>query len=133
MKLEAKLSGATAGNVNADFVVPDQQVRKLLYAQLILTTDATVANRRVICSILDASSNVLIDTHAGAVVAASQTNQHHEFMQGVYRETAFQGNALQVPISQDSWLQNGWTLRFNIEAGVAGDSFTVNFVWQVGR
>jgi len=130
MNLEPKIGPATAGNANSDFVVPSNEARRLLYAQLILTTDATVANRRAIMQIYDDNSNLIIDAHAGAVVAASQASQHHEFMQGVYRETTFQGSSLQIPMPSDCYLSAGWTLRFNISAGVAGDSFSVNLAWE---
>jgi len=133
MDLEPKIGPATAGNANSDFVVPSNEARRLLYAQLILTTDATVANRRAIMQIIDSNSNIIIDIHSGAVVAASQTNQHHSFMQGVYRETAFQGSSLQVPMPIDCYLSAGWTCRFNIENGVAGDSFQVNLGWQTRK
>lgn len=124
-----QLTGAaTAGNANMDFVVPANKMYRVCYGQALLTTDATVANRRVVLSILDGAAATVFDTHAGAVVAASQTNAHHEFLQGIYRETAFAGNALQVPIGHDVVLLPGWTLRVSVDAGVAGDSFTGSFV-----
>lgn len=119
---------ATAGNVDMDFVVPAQKQYRICYGQAILTTDATVANRRVVLAILDGDGATVFDTHAGAVVAASQTDAHHEFLQGIYRETSFVGGALQVPIGHDVILLPGWTLRVSIDAGVAGDSFTGSFV-----
>lgn len=121
-------STSVAGNTNADFVVPAFGRRQIAYGHVALTTDATVANRRVIFRILDANSTQIFDSHAGAVVAASQTDQHHEFMQGIYRETTFTGNAIQVPIPKDCIIDEGWTLRILIENGVAGDSFDVHFV-----
>lgn len=124
-----KLNGtATAGNANKDFVVGADDVQRILYGQVVLTTDATAANRRVIFRILDDSSNTVTDIHSGATVPASQSLQHHEFMQGIFRETAFVGTALQVPIPIDCCLLPSWTLRIFIENGVAGDSFTCNFV-----
>jgi hypothetical protein len=119
---------ATAGNVTTNYVVPEGTQRRVLYGQTILTTDATVANRRVILSVLDASGTSIFDLHSGAVVAASQTDQHHEYMQGIFRETSFIGGALQVPIGKDMILSPGWSLRVTVDNGVAGDSHTTNIV-----
>lgn len=121
---------ATAGNANMDFVVPANKMYRVCYGQIRLTTDATVADRRVVLGIYDDTGTpaLVFDTHAGAVVAASQTAAHHEFLQGVYRETAFVGGALQVPIGHDVVLLPGWTLRISIDAGVAGDSFVGGFM-----
>lgn len=117
--------GATAGNANADFLVPANTAYKIQCAELILTTNGTVANRRALMRILDDAGTEVIDYHAGMTVPASQSAQHHQFMQGTYRETAFIGGSLQVPFGSDMVLPPGWTLRFLIEAGVAADSFTV--------
>jgi hypothetical protein len=78
--------------------------------------------------ILDDSSNVIVDFHSGAVVAAGQSSQHHEFMQGIYRETSFVGDAIQVPIGAGLELSQGWTVRINVENGVAGDSYSAYIV-----
>lgn len=130
MEIERKSSGALAGNVNNDYVVPANETRRALFGQVVLTTDATVANRRVVAQILDSSNNIIIDFHSGAVVAASQSDQHHEFMQGIYRETSFVGDAIQVPIGADLWMKAGWKFRITIENGQAGDSYTNNFVFE---
>lgn len=119
---------ATAGNANADFVVPAQTLYMLNLAELVLTTNGSAANRRAIMRVLDGAGTEVADYHAGMTVPASQTAQHHQFMQGTYRETAFVGSALQVPFGGPVPLLPGWTLRFLIENGVAGDSFTVNAI-----
>lgn len=121
---------AVAGDANADFVVSSDHQRRVLYGHVNLTTDATVANRRVIARVLDDTGTpvTVFDTHAGAVVVASQAGQHHEMMQGIFRETAFIGGALQVPIPKDMMLLPDWTLRVLIDAGVNGDSFDVQWV-----
>lgn len=117
-------SGSKAGNANADFVVPANKTWHLAYAELVLTTAANVANRRAIMRVLDDTGAEVVDYHAGMTVPASQTDQHHQFMQGTYRETSFIGGALQVPFGSEMVLP-GWTLPFLIENGVAGDSFAV--------
>jgi hypothetical protein len=126
-------ASSVAGNVNSTHTVPDNMAWELLYGQVSLTTDATVANRRVQIAVLDASDNVITDYHAGAVVTASLSNQHHELMQGVFRETTFVGSALQVPIGMDLIAQQGWKIRVSIDAGVAGDSYNVKLVVKEHR
>jgi len=128
MSLRQLSAGAVAGNVNTDFAVGSEDNRKVLYGHVILSTDATVASRRVIVQVLDASSNLIFDAHSGTTVSASTADQHHAFMQGIYRETSFIGSSLQVPIPIDMALLPGWTLRVNIENGQAGDSYDVEFV-----
>ena len=115
---------STAGNVNGDFVVPDGVAYRVLYGQIVISTDATVADRFVLLQILDEGSNVVIDIHPGAPVQASTTDAHLEFMQGIFRETAFIDGALQVPVPIDLWLPSGWTLRIAVSGGVAGDSYS---------
>lgn len=121
-------ASGVAGNVNTDFVASGDM--EILYGQVILTTDATVANRRVLFQIIDDAGTpaVIFDSHSGAVVTASLTNYHHEMMPGIYRETAFVGSALQVPIPWRCIIPNGYGLRLNIDAGVAGDSYEVDFM-----
>lgn len=120
-----------AGNVTTTLTVTSTQIKTLLYGQVILTTDATVANRRVIISILNDSGNVVLDLHSGAVVTASLSNRHHEFLQGIFRETTFVGDALQVPIPADCFLAPGYSVQIAIENGVAGDSYDYSLVYKV--
>ena len=120
--------GATAGNVDRSFTPRTGKNMQVIYGQVVLTTDATVANRRVILQVLDDDSNVVVDMHSGAVVTASSTNQHHEFMQGIYRETSFIGDAIQVPIPMQCVIPSTWSLNITIENGQAGDSYTCEFL-----
>ena len=115
---------ATAGNVPFTYTVPEGAKQKFLYGHIKLTTNATVADRRVIVSLYDSADVLINDIHAGAVVAASQTNVHHDLMQGVYRETAFISNTLQVPVPIDWIALSGYKFVVSIENGQAGDSFS---------
>jgi len=115
---------ATAGNVEYEYVVPAGSKKQIMFGHVKLTTNATVANRRMLMKLLDASDNLINDIHSGAVVAASQADVHHEFMQGVYRETAFIANTLQVPIPLDWVALPGYKFVVSIENGVAGDSYS---------
>ena len=122
-------ASATAGNVDTDFTPRTGKSMQVKYGQVVLTTDATVANRRVVVQVLgEDGSSVIADFHTGAVVAASATTQHHEFMQGIFRETSFIGGAIQVPIPVNCIIPNGYTFRVTVENGVAGDSYTTNFL-----
>lgn len=128
MQLIQITASSVAGNANSDYVMTSDT--EILYGQVVLTTDATVANRRVIFRILDDAGTpaLFFDSHAGAVVTASLTDYHHEFMPGIYRETSFVGSALEVPIPNRCIIPKGYTLRILIDAGVAGDSFDVSFM-----
>lgn len=124
MKNEFKYfaGSATAGNVAYSALNDTGRPIRLLYGQTILTTDATAANRRAVISIKDADGNVVVDSHAGAVVTASTADQHLEWMQGIYRETTFIAGTLEVPIGLDWVVPPGWSFGVSIDAGVAGDS-----------
>lgn len=115
---------ATAGNVATTITVPENGMYNLIYGQVSLTADATAANRRVVLHGRDSAGNILIDIHAGDVVTANEANFHHEFMRGVFRETTFVGDALQVPVPQDLWLNGGEDIYIDVENGVAGDSYS---------
>lgn len=123
---------ATAGNVAAEVEVPDNMTYELLWGQISLTTDATVADRRVLMALVDPDSNVVFDIHAGASVPASSTNFHHDFMKGIFRETAFISDSIQVPIPFDAILPSGWLMRISIINGVAGDSFEGGGMMRAG-
>lgn len=120
---ELVLRGSAAGNANIDFVVPPSTQWRVLYGKVLVTTDATVANRYIRLDMRDGNESVM-DFHSGAAIAASQTAQHIGFMQGIFRETAFVDGALQVPIGLDARLLSGWTLRVYAVNGVAGDSIS---------
>jgi len=119
---------ATNGNVDTSFTTRIGRDMQILYGQVILTTDATVANRRVIIQSIDDEDHVVIDLHSGAVVTASSSNQHHELLQGIFRETTFVGGAIQVPIPFNFIIPNGWALNITVENGVAGDSYTTEIL-----
>lgn len=122
---------STANDSDKSWVVPDNEVWKLLYLHVLLVTTATVGNRQLTMEILDASSNIILDLTAGAVQAASLT-RHYGFIQGIYRETTFVADELQVPMPKDCYLGPGWTLRIYDETAVdaAADDMTVAFAFE---
>ena len=119
---------ATAGNATLTIQPSTGMSARVVMGQIALTTDATVANRRALFTIKDADGNVIIDIHAGAVTTASLSDQHSEFMQGVFRETSFIDGALQVPIPSECLIPFGGSLEITIQNGVAGDTFVSNFL-----
>lgn len=133
MYYHSEIGTSIAGNVATTITSKDTQENSFLYGQIIVTTDATVANRRLIIAVLDESGNIITDMHAGAVVTASTSNQHHELMQGIFRETTFVGNALQVPVPQDFIIPPGYSFKLSIEGGVAGDSYDYAVAFRVAH
>lgn len=116
------IGASVAGNVTTTITAVSRP-QCVLYGQVVLTTDATVANRRVVFRVTDNEGNVIFDSHSGAVVPASSTAFHHEFMPGIFRETSFIGDALQVPIPFKCLIPVGYKLLIVVENGVAGDSY----------
>lgn len=123
---------ATANDSDKSWTVPDGEMWMLNWAHVLLATSADVGNRQINIAIQDASGNDVFDTTAGTVQAAS-TTRHYNFVQGVYRETAFIANEIQVPIPIGMYLPAGFTLQFYDSAAVAAaaDDMTVSFQVKV--
>ena len=91
------LKSQTTNSSNKEWVVPDGEQWWVLSAHAIYTTNGTAGNRLVNIQERDTSNVVMHDVAAGAVQAASLTN-HYAFQQGIYHETGFTLNEIQVPI-----------------------------------
>jgi len=122
---------ATTNDSNKTFTVPGNELWKLNFAQVVLTTDATVGDRVVTLVISDSAGNTLATIIAGAVQAASATVTY-TFWGGLIRETSVVNGELQSPIPADIYLQGGATLRFYDSAAIAAaaDDMTVSFQYQ---
>lgn len=122
---------SVANDSDKSWVVPDNELWLLNWAHAILISTATVGNRELCINVLDELGNLLIDIPSSAVQAASLTN-HYAFYQGIFRETAFAANAIQVPIPKDLYLRAGYTLRVYDRAAIApaADDMTVSFQIQ---
>lgn len=122
---------ATANDSDKSWTVPANRRWKISWIHVAYTSTATVGNRQLKMEVLDSGSNLRIDAHAGAVQAASNT-YHYEFMKGIYRETSFVDNSIQVPIPYDVVIPAGWSLRIYDESAVdaAADDMTVSFQYQ---
>lgn len=125
--LETKFDD-TANDSNKSWTVPSNELWKITHAHVILTTTATVGNRQIFMVLRDESGNLIMDIAAGAVQAASLT-RHYGFMQGIYRETAFISNEIQVPMPIDCYLGPGYTLQFFDGSAIdaAADDMVVSF------
>lgn len=100
------------------FTVPGGEEWEICYANVLLTTTATVGNRQLRMTVTDADGNTVGYMSAGAVQAASLTRSYG-FMKGIYRETAFIDGMIQVPIPFGLRLKAGSTIRFH-DNGPAG-------------
>lgn len=70
----------------------------LKWLHLRYTSDATAGNRWIALEIVDSAGTVIFDSHGGAAQPASKA-YHHEFMPGIFRETAWiNDKSIQVPI-----------------------------------
>lgn len=116
-----------AGNVNTDFTFTGINPWQVVYGRVVLTTDATVANRRVIIQSLDSANKVLFEMQASVTHPASQTDENHEYLPGVGREAAEINNTLLLPIPKKWMFIATQKLRVSINAGVAGDSYEADF------
>ena len=114
---------AVVGTNTGSHVVDSPQT--LVGAHLIYTSDATVGNRQILLEIKDAVGTVIMDIHAGAVQAASLVLDY-EFLQGIFRETAFVDSAIQVPVPMGFVIPVGGSIVVRDSAGIAiTDSYTL--------
>ena len=122
----------TANDSSKSWTVPDGEQWRLLHAHMIYVSSSDTGDRQVVVQVNDASGNMISHLVAGAVQAASLT-RHYTFLQGIYRETAFAGDELQVPIPIDLYLQSGYVLTFKDDAAIAAaaDDMTVAFSVEV--
>lgn len=122
---------ATLNNSAKTFTVPLNECWKINYAHVKLITTGTVGNRNMMMEVFDSDGNSQIDVVAGTTQAASLT-RHYAFLQGIYRETAFVSNELQIPIPSDLYLPAGWSVKFYDSAAVdaAADDMTVSFQYK---
>lgn len=115
---------STANENTKSWTVPDGQVWKILCAHVSYTSTATGGNRQLVLKVEDESSDVILDTRAGAVQAASLTRDY-SFMQGIYRETAFTADEIQVPVPSELYVGGGSVLTIYDSADIdSNDDFT---------
>jgi hypothetical protein len=121
----------TANDSNKFYTVPDGEMWELNWINVIMVAGAAVGNRQLEMRVLDEAGNMMFSLFAGAVQAANTTRDYH-FIQGVYRESAFIANELQVPFGTNVWMPAGWTLNIRDQAAIAAaaDDMTVTFQYK---
>lgn len=122
----------TADNSAKSWVVPDNEMWQVVWAHVILVTTATVGDRELSLDVYDENSEFLIDCFPPVVQAASLT-RHYVFQQGIFRETAFAADSIQVPIPHDLYLLPGYTLKIWDRNAVDAAADDIDVSFQVKR
>jgi hypothetical protein len=100
--------------------------QRLLWVHLQYTSNATAGNRQIRIAVTD-GTNTYFDTHSGAVQTASNL-YHYECFQGIFRETSFIADAINVPLPQDLVIPANFYLVVEAESGGdAGDSMIIAY------
>lgn len=122
----SRVSDATANDSDKTFTVPAGYMWKLNSMLITLVTSAAVGNRQIVIEALNEAGAIVGRMSAGAVQAAS-TTRYYSIMQGIYRETAFVNNDIQIPLPVDTYLPAGYSLRVYDSAAIAAaaDDMTV--------
>ena len=123
---------AVANESNKSWTVPDGEMWKLNFAQINLSTSATVGNRQIEVHIIDADGNIVIGLTAGAVQAAN-TTRTYSYIQGIFRETAFIDNEIQCPLAVDAYIPAGYSIRFYDNKAISAESDDMTVSFQVKR
>lgn len=114
------------------FLVPGNEMWKINFAHLAFdpTGSAEAGARRIDLDITDAAGNT-INIQAGATQTNSAAN-HYLYLQGIYRETSFTLNEIQVPMPTDFYLNPGWVMKFHDvnEVDPTVDDLTVFFQYK---
>lgn len=118
---------ATAGNATKTYTNDTGEAVEILFGNVVLVTDATVANRLVSLLAKNSAGNLLTEVRAGAAVTASLTAAI-SYHSATNRETALVNNSLQVPLPDKFVIPPAGTLTVSVAAGVAGDSFSGRFL-----
>jgi hypothetical protein len=120
----------TASDNNYTYTVPAGEQAWLSWVHMVYTSDATVGNREIVMALLNDSDTELADFHSGAVQAASNV-YHYTFLPGIYRETAFALDAIQVPFAQRFIIPAGWKIKIYDTANISSsDSISVSLQYQ---
>jgi hypothetical protein len=113
------------------FTVPEGEIWEICWAHIILVSSATVGNRNLLVVIKDEDGNQVFDFTVVVTQAASLT-RHYTFQQGVYRESAFSGDDIQIPIPKDLFMTSGFTATISDvnDVDAAADQAKVSFQYK---
>lgn len=109
-----------AAGVEISETVPTGAVWRVLAATVLLVTDATVANRAVVWTIDDGTTN-LYKLWPGVSQTASQSIRHVISRQGAYRGS--DNNSYFHTPAFEMWLPSGYRIRTETNSLQAGDNF----------
>lgn len=120
----------SAVRANKTFVVPSDVYYEILFAHAVLSTSGSAGTRVIQLGIEDESNNSTIDVHSGVSDVFGQTNRHHTFMQGMFRETSYTNGTAQTSIPKDFFVPPGYTIRIKegSEVDLSGDTIDVTLV-----
>jgi len=122
----AEMYEGTAGVNDKSFVVPSNELWHINFVQAIVTTTATVGNRRMSLSVTNADGNLILAITASATQAASLVRTYTG-LQGQFRETSFVNDELQQPIPDDFYITPGSTIRvYDLENIDATDTVVIS-------
>jgi hypothetical protein len=122
----------TTGSSNKDFVVPDNEMWKINYVYIELSTSATVGDRNLDVLVTNPALKTIFSSDAGVVVPAGATTQAFLYMPGAPRETTIVEGQAHVGIPNDLYVMGGntFTVFDNAEIDPAGDDMIVGFQYQ---
>ena len=124
------LATGTSATNSYTYTVPAGVYAQISWVHVGYTSSATVGNRQIRLAILTPADVSIFDTHAGAVQAAS-IGRHYLFMQGIYRETSFIDEEIQVSIPIDVVIPSGYKLMVADNANIsATDSMTISLQYR---
>ena len=107
------------------YTVPDNEVWRINWADIVYTSSATVGNRVVDMSV-ELNGSVILRTAAGAAQTAS-TTVHNQFFAGLVRVATSNTNDIPVSLPHECWIPAGATLKFYDRANISStDSMLVN-------
>jgi hypothetical protein len=119
------------GTYTYTYIMPGGIYGLLSFLHVIYTASGAAGTRQIVLSITDANDNLITDFHAGTTQTASQ-ERHYNFMKGIYRETSFVNDELQVPIATDIVIEPGWKIVVADTSGTdsATDAMAINFQYE---
>jgi hypothetical protein len=112
--------------------VPREQVWKLLFAHVHLTTSATGGNRWMRAGVEDENNHVMMESHAGAKQVGSLV-RHYMFLPNITGDTAFNDDEIKMGFPQSLIIQPGEKLYIGDSAGIdtANDLYEVHISVEI--
>ncbi len=117
---------ATAGNVVTDKSPGTGKRWVILYGQIQLVCDATIASRAIRTQLTD-GSDILTEIHQTTSITASQTRTLNYAPGGYNSEDISAANDYVTSLGTMAIIEGDDQLRITIGSGVAGDSYSGRF------